>query len=291
VKVIFSIILLFTSLESEAKPKYQFHLQRFPMNPCQHLNASREMQDFLNWVVKVAPLLEQNTRNAVSYTSELEKLYLNNNPLAFAGVDIMRDILNTFTNYCHNYEDTTALNAILHFAMSATLAHTMGEKMAKELVDLHEALPYNFERSDGKKVIPMSQMDIYNNYVGIEYGLKFPGIPEGRLPKEFFLELGAKLYAEGKLKAISIAYFDQYCLFPKSKFQGPPMPDHLRNLNDKRIFDHYTLIEVEKKRSLQKKNELTEEDIRSVINNEDPSVDPLFHKLKKYQAAIDICCD
>ncbi len=290
-KFIFSIILLLTSFEAAAKPKYQFHLQRFPLNNCQHLNASREMQVFLNWVVDLAPSLKEHTINAEYNTSELEKLYLNNNPLAYAGADIMGDNLYTFTHYCHNYEDTTALNAILHFAMSATLAHTMGEKMAKDLVDLHELHPYNFVKSDGKKIINMSQMDIYNNYVGIEYGLKFPGIPEDRLPKEFFLELGAKLYAEGKLKAISNARSDQYCLFPKSKFQGPPLPDQLRNLDDKRIFDYYTLVEVEKKNSLQKKNELTEEDVRSVINNDDPSVDPLFHKLKKYQTAVDICCD
>ncbi len=204
----------------------------------------------------------------------------------------MRDIFETFSDYCYPNGDSTAINAILHFAMSASLTQQLGERLAKELLDLHEARPDNFENTaNGKKLFPMSEMDVFNNYMGIEYGLRFKGTPEDRLPKEFFIELGAKLYAEGKLKAIAAPKSDQYCLVPKSKFQGPPMKEHLIRLDYKRIFEFYTLVKLAKAGSLPKKNLLTKEDIQSVVNYEEYSADPLYQKLQKYQVAVDYCCN
>jgi hypothetical protein len=276
-------------------PKLRFRMQLLSFDSCQAKLVNQGLDSFLKSIEKILPWLDGSARTNTLMLLTGEKLYLRNHPTVALGFSTMGDISYNFGKYCLGHADGTPLNAVLHFTLSATLAHLYGEKIAKDLMDLHEASAEHSFSADGKTVGPLSAMDVFNNYVGINFGTKFKGIPGERDPVEFFIEAGMKLYQAGKLRAVkpsSPDYGAQRCLIPKQKFQGPPLhPQIAKPDSDPRILEYYTNYEIPFTGTIADKNTLTEKDIAAVIDNADPSADPLFLKMQRYRASHDTCCE
>ncbi len=275
-------------------PKLQFQLQYFELDSCQISQANTGVEAFFKQIEKILPWIDEGSLiRQSSFMSTPERMYLSFNKSAALNMKVMNDSIKRILQYCNTHQDGTATNAIMHFAFSAVITVLSGEKAAKELVDLHEAGAIHNFKADKRTVDINSVMDIYNNYMGIEFGSRFRAIPEGRDPLEFFFEMGAKLYSEGKLKvAAPLPYGSQVCLFPKHKFHGTPHLSHFSlPKDDKRIQEYYHVYEWSQSRTIPQSNVITEADIAAVVNNSDPSQDPLFLKMEQYRASLGTCCE
>lgn len=255
-------------------------------SPCQKTQSDASIQGLLD---SVNPVLKKLTGETVGSPdlNSAESLFYANNPSLLAVGKTSEAVENLIQEYCTGYRDQTALNAVLHFAVAATVTFYSGESSAKKMMDLHEAGAASYEGAKsnlpGNRLLDVSAMDVFNNYQGIRFARGLRGFPQGSFPARYFVEQGLRLEREGKLRSIKAAAQPQVCLVPKEAMGRPPHKDLFGRAEDKEVKKYY---EVYRPSLLP----LKEEDKAAVIQiPAQMEADPLFQELNQY-AQLMLCC-
>lgn len=269
---------------------YVFQTHNIRIDGCVRTAAHKEMRQVLDQVNE----LKRNFASVIGHigidykptstafpSAGLETLfYARNRSLGAVAQAGLRAFDDARKEYCSNYEDETALNAVAHFATAATASFLAGDKAAKRMMDLHELNEYSFD-PEGRP-LSISVMDTFNNYMGLEAGREY--VPRGD-PQKFYLELGIKYLKEGKLRTLRGSTRPQVCLIPKdpNDTTKPTFEQLLEDPPTEKTLRHYN-------RYVLNESPLQREDWAKVIKMpEDPKSDPLYVEMQSYLADHGCC--
>ncbi len=268
--------LFLPKLSPAAELVFRMPLVKF--SSCEANLAKSEFRKSVESIIQLGGFLKLPGLKYADAGSVAESLFYAHNLTAMAVAKNFIHVSDYVMTQCKNYSDQTPANAILHFVLSAYAAANVGPDLAKQIMDLHESgAEYSYDQNG--KILPLSAMDVFNNYQGIEAGAKYYNQSSAPKPLEFFLQLALDAEKAGKLRSTLPSYGYQFCAIKKD----PALDSEISTILEEAKKDSRFTIQV-----LQN-FPLTEEDIKNVIAIETEPDDILFRKLTAYKEALQCC--